>query len=494
MYGRREFLIRGAAGLSMAMALGGRFGCSPAPEPFTNEIPPGAAPEPGTVIVIGAGAAGLAAARALSNEGVRVIVLEGRGRIGGRTHTMEFGTARVDAGASWIHGTDGNPLYTLAQDLNLPLVQMNYADPLSLRVYDQQEHEWLSNWRATYEMYMSDWMTDDLIEESYLPGMRQVPISDRLSQTLQAANLDPRSERYRRYILNMSIELSGGESLQNIGAGHFLFGEDFEGDQMMIQGGYGRLIERMSAGLDIRLNQNVKSIVYDDGGVRVRTNRTEVRGSHVILTAPLGVLKADRIRFFPRLPLNKREAIQKIAVGNLEKLILVFDRAFWGPGFREKKQNLFYISPVQSEFPVFYDLTPVAGQPVLSAAVGGDFSRSMTDNAGPAIDRACEILKTMFPSEYRPPVFAHVTDWRHDDFSLGSYSNPGLRTLPAHFEYLAEPLAGRLLFAGEATSRQHFGYVHGAIATGIREARRILRKPVGLRLGVNFREPLGSRF
>ncbi|MEQ9365332.1 MAG: FAD-dependent oxidoreductase, partial [Leptospirales bacterium] len=255
MFGRKEFLLRGATGLGLAgLSLGGQFGCAHEPRPFvTEDAPSGAAPDPDSILIVGAGAAGLTAARLLTDAGLRVIVLEGRERIGGRTHTMRLGAARVDAGASWIHGTKGNPLYHLARAAKLPLVKMNYADPLSLRVYDRRESEWLSSWRAIYEMYTADWMADDLIEASHQPGMRRIPLAHRLEETLRVARLDPRSEGIRRYILNMTIELSGGESLDKIDAGQLLIGEEFEGDQMMIAGGYERLIQKMSAGLDIRL-------------------------------------------------------------------------------------------------------------------------------------------------------------------------------------------------------------------------------------------------
>ena len=124
--------------------------------------------------------------------------------------------------------------------------------------------------------------------------------------------------------------------------------------------------------------------------------------------------------------------------------------------------------------PRFFDVTDTAGCPMLVALVAGEQSRLMTENPTRAVERAQAVLVEMFPDSYRPPSDTHITNWRHDPFSLGIYSMVGFDTQAVHFDMLAEPVDGRLLFAGEATNWRHFGYVHGAMASGIREARRIL--------------------
>ncbi|MEM7342795.1 MAG: FAD-dependent oxidoreductase, partial [Chloroflexota bacterium] len=132
------------------------------------------------------------------------------------------------------------------------------------------------------------------------------------------------------------------------------------------------------------------------------------------------------------------------------------------------------------DFPAFIDSTSSAGCPMLVAFLTGDQVRRMADDAEPFIERATEVLKKIFPDSYQDPTAVHVTNWGKDPFSRGSYSTPAIGVSAKDYEQLAQPVAGRVLFAGEATYREHAGFVEGAMGSGIREARRILGREVDL--------------
>lgn len=106
----------------------------------------------------------------------------------------------------------------------------------------------------------------------------------------------------------------------------------------------------------------------------------------------------------------------------------------------------------------------------------------MAEDPQSFIDRAGEVLEEIFPDAYRAPTAVHVTTWGTDPYSLGSYSAPTIGVTADDYEHLAEPVAGRVLFAGEATYREHAGFVEGAMGSGVREARRILGRDADLGL------------
>ena len=117
---------------------------------------------------------------------------------------------------------------------------------------------------------------------------------------------------------------------------------------------------------------------------------------------------------------------------------------------------------------------------MLVAFLSGDQARQLNQDAELFIEQATDILQTVFPDKYQAPTAVHVTKWGTDPFSLGSYSTPAVGVSAEAYEQLSQPIAGRVLFAGEATYRARAGFVEGAIGSGIREARRILGRDVDL--------------
>ena len=429
---------------------------------------------PGLIIVVGAGGAGLAAARVLQDNGREVVVLEGRNRIGGRMHTINVGGAMVDQGASWIDGISTNPLYIWVQDAGLPIKPMPYFDHERLHVYDGVAEQWLSQEQAHEEIARSHAILDKFVAEP--EGDPVTTLAERYELALARFN-GPKDVKRRLHNLLRFADSAFAEAAEDLHAQALSMTSDYEGSQVMIDGGYVHLVETLGSGLDIRLSEVVESITYNQDGVTVRTNQASYDGERVIVTVPLGVLKAEQIEFKPALPAHKLDAIKSIAVGRLEKLILVFDSPFWRTD-PDQTQTSFYLSSEMSEWPKFYDLTATTGKPTLVLFQSGDRARTFVDNADRLTQRALEMLAEMYPDRYQPPTTCHVTNWQDDPFSRGSYSTSAPETRAEDYAVLGEPVAGRVLFAGEATTTEHSAYVGGAMESGLREAQRILGRPI----------------
>jgi len=190
-----------------------------------------------------------------------------------------------------------------------------------------------------------------------------------------------------------------------------------------------------------------------------------VDADRAIVTVPLGVLKAGAIAFDPPLPGTKRQAIERLGFGLLDKVVLAFEEPFW-------PQSADLLGLVGTEQPVgdLVNGLSFAGAPLLIGIRGGAAARSceaLSDRE--AVD---EVRVAMDAPE---PTGALVTRWAADPYARGSYSFLAVGSSPADLHALAEPVGERLLFAGEATHEEFFATVHGAYMSGVREAERILR-------------------
>jgi len=195
-----------------------------------------------------------------------------------------------------------------------------------------------------------------------------------------------------------------------------------------------------------------------------------------VVTVPLGVLRRGLIDFRPRLPASKRSAMRKVGFGTIEKVAMVFDEPFWSD---LTHTHIVFLSDHGSlEFPLWLDMHRTHNVPALVAFCGGPFARVL-DSQRPAarVDLALTRLNEILGRPVPQPNAVATTDWRHDPFSRGSYSATLVGTTPEHLDALAAPVRGRVLFAGEATSRARHSTADGAMSSGIREAKRLLRQP-----------------
>ena len=449
------------------------------PNPFFDGVPNGTSQDVGKVIVIGAGASGLTAARILQDQGLEVTVLEGRERIGGRLHTIQVGGGLVDAGGNWIHGVPENPLYNLAQDAGLTVHEDNFIHPFRMKIFDQARARSVNPFRMLYFLLRAARLIGRYAGESLTATHRESNLAERIEKEV-ARIRGAHNKRYFRFLTRMVIDLTAAQKSELLHPNGMALNPDYEGgSDFVIKGGYRQLIERLAAGLDVRLSTIVETIRYDDQGVEIITDSGVFRSSHVIVTIPLGVLKAQAISFDPPLPDWKLEAIKNVGVGVVEKIALKFEKAFWRSS-AQTPHSVFYVGNELGDFPAFIDGSSSAGCPMLVAFLTGDQVRRMAEDSEPFVERATEVLREIFPDSYQVPTAVHVTNWGQDPFSLGSYSTPAIGVSAEDYENLSLPIDGRVLFAGEATYREHAGFVEGAMGSGIREARRILGREVEL--------------
>ena len=413
------------------------------------------------VVVIGAGMAGLVAAARLVEEGAEVVVIEARNRIGGRIFTDRSLGVPVELGAGLIHGYNGNPLAELLERAG--------ARPFFV---DDDEAVLLNEAGAEPEEFELDDLWDDvdaIIEKAAEeadgnPDMSLAEVVDILDPALA-------KEPIGGWALTDMIENDVGAPLDAISALHFDGDTAFDGPDVLVKGGYDTLLAPLAKGLDIRLGETVNRIATGKDGVTVETDKGRHQAAHVVVTVPLGVLKAGSIRFEPPLPKAQVEAIAAIGFGNLGKVSVSFDQAFWP----SEAHYISFVARERGRYAEIVNLMPSQGAAVLTLVASGAYAQTldaMEDQA--VIADVMQALQAMFGTPQSPPkgLVRHV--WSSDPFARGTYSFTATGTLPAHFEALAKPAGPGLWLAGEHTVFDYHGTAHGALISGTRAADAIL--------------------
>ncbi|MEO1441045.1 MAG: NAD(P)/FAD-dependent oxidoreductase, partial [Chloroflexota bacterium] len=392
---------------------------------------------------------------------------------------FDFGGAAVDEGANWIHGVPENPLFHLAEEAGISTTNDDVGHPLRMQVFDSGSGRAVSIFRFVYMLWRANRLSGHFAHESKSAAHAEANLAERFEKEIAGVH-GKMNQRLLRYGLRTIVDLTMAEKSELLHPNALAINPDYENtDDYTIDGGYRQLVNVLAGGLDIRTGTRVTQIRYDEHGVTVVTDHEEYQGAHVIVTVPLGVLKSNSIAFDPPLPEQKTQAIGNLGFGNVEKVFLKFDFPFWRSSPHQTR-HLFHMSDTVGDFPAFLDLTDSSGQPVLCSIISGDQSRRLAADPEPLIDEATGLLKTMFPDTYQDPTAVHVSNWQNDPFAGGSYSTPVPGTSAEDYDRLAMPVAGRVLFAGEATYQERGGFVEGAMGSGVREARRILGQEVDL--------------
>ncbi len=422
------------------------------------------------VIVIGAGMAGLAAARMLEDAGQSVLVLEARNRIGGRIWTnRSLANIPLDLGASWIHGTQDNPLTTLTQALGLKTHTTDYEN---LILFDRNGRPIPDPELETIYQEFTDIFHQ--VEALELPP--QASLADGFNQIVREMDLSPGQLRYLHYVINTSIEHEAACDIAQLSATNWDPGAAFEGEDVLFPGGYDQItlaLAQQPRPLDILTEEIVQQINYENpDAVIVSTNQGTYQAPQVIVTVPLGVLKQGKILFQPDLPPAKRAAIQRLGMGVLNKTYFQFSEVFW----HEAELDIFgYVSEAKGHWAEWYNFYPVTGAPILMGFNAGTYGQALEKLTDKEIGQAgFHVLQTMFGETILEPTHLLITRWGQDPFSGGSYSCPGPGASVADYQALAAPINESLFFAGEATHADYPATVHGALLSGQREAQRIL--------------------
>lgn len=427
------------------------------------------------VIVVGAGVAGLAAARALVLAGQDVVVLEARDRIGGRTWTDAALGVPVDLGASWIHGVDGNPLWELASAFGMDTVEFTvgsfqfdgrpiaWHDPAGARVADAAAASFVDDLRTV------DRLLDGAVATA-APGVTYADAGETVLSSLGWSG--DRAARVREYLAHRSEDLCGAP-VADLDA-HGLEEEHVAGDEVVFPGGYGQYAAALAEGLDVRTDVVVTEVDQNDERVLVTTaDGSEYCAAQVIVTVPLGVLQAGDVTFSPPLSPPLLGAMDRLGFGVYDKVFLRFPTRFWGSDWVIRQQGSAGV-----DWHSWYDMSRATGEPVLAALVGGAGARRLEQLSDDAIvAEGLAALRWMFGEAVPVPEAVRITRWAADPFAHGSYSYLHVGASPADHDLLGTP-DGRVQLAGEATWGDDPATVHGALLSGLRAAGRVLGRPV----------------
>lgn len=572
------------------------------------------------VIVIGAGVAGLTAARQLKQFGMDVVVIEARDRVGGRIVTFRKGNYVADLGAMVVTGLGGNPIAILSKQINMELHKIKQKCPLydssgsnevpkdkdemverefnrllesTSYISHQLDFNFVDN-RAVSLGQALEWiirLQEKAVKDKQLTHyklhhsmqervkfnlQRLVHLGDKIKELhefIEKSSEDKPAKdltqdfvlRTKRYELNKSLkewdklqqeqkeieekltelessppsdvylsardrqildwhfanlEFANATPLHNLSLKHWDQDDDFvfTGSHLTVRNGYSCLPVALCEGLDIRLSTAVKTIQYDGSGARVHTVDRDgksapamLQADVVLCTLPLGILKQSVFaeqtvasddpdldnspRFEPPLPDWKKTVIERMGFGNLNKVVLCFDRMFWDPD-----SNLFghvgTTTASRGELFLFWSLYKA---PVLLALVAGEAAvvmETVTDDI--VVGRCMAVLKAIFGANTVPqPKETVVTRWRNDPWSRGSYSYVAVGSSGNDYDVMAAPVApyssdraqgggnmkARVHFAGEHTVRNYPATVHGAMLSGLREAARIADSLLGVPYG-----------
>lgn len=411
-----------------------------------------------TIIVIGAGISGLAAAKQLKAEGFNVIVLEAQDKVGGRLRTDRSLGVAFDEGASWIHGINANPITMLAAQAGM------------------DTFETVDESRVSYDIggVLRSAATYDNTETELYSILNTMMNSGNANQSFETVfnNLYPSKANNRlwQFFLSTYVTFDTGD-LNQLSSLLYNEGEEFSGVEKIATNGYDTIPNYLANGLNVQLNQRVTKIDYTDAKIKITHNGNISEADYVIVTVPLGVLKANKIQFTPALPNDKQLAIDKIGMNCVNKFLLTWNTAFW-----DDVQYISYTPVSKDKFNYFVNVKKF--NPSVNALMTfayADYARqteTMTDTQ--IIGEVMSHLKDIYGTSIPNPTNLVRTKWQTNENAFGAYSYTAVSTEMKHFEDLAATINNKLFFAGEHTEVDYFSTAHGAYLSGLREANKII--------------------
>ncbi len=403
------------------------------------------------VAIIGAGAAGLAAARTLLDAGRTVSVLEARDRIGGRAYTesASFGVP-FDHGCSWIHAYPRNPWTGIARESGFTLVE----DNPDYWLYDSAAPAPAS---AEGDLWAAYGAYSGAIDQAAMAG-----------RDVSAASIAPPAGSWSAAAADLLGPLDMGADMDQLSTLDW-YRMAWNEPELMVAEGLGAVVARYGAGLPVSLATPVERVVWGGKGVALETPNGTVRARCAVITVSTGILAARDIAFDPPLPLRKREAILATPMGLLDKIALAFT-----PGTLDAEPGTRLLVREDDGTLLYYLLRPFGTEMAIAFTGGGAAWTLEAEGGAAAIDRALDGLGLAFGSHTERGFDRGLaTSWGEDDWTLGAYAHslPGRAHLRPR---LAEPVDDRLFFAGEACALAYAATVAGAYHTGVRAARAAL--------------------
>jgi monoamine oxidase len=423
---------------------------------------------PRRVVVIGAGLAGLTAARDLQAAGHDVTVVDARDRIGGRIHTSRlWPDLPMDLGASWIHGTTGNPLTGLADTIDAARVETSYDRSITLGPDG-------ASLDLDPEMTVAEAVVSAAREDTF-DAPADASLADAVMASAAWKDGSATDRRLIRHYINATVEQEYGCDWADASAWHFDDGRAFSGPDVLFPGGYDQISAHLAQGLTLRLGQPVTALAPDGPGVSLTfADGSLLTADHAIVTLPLGVLQSGAVRLAEPLSPARTAAIDGLQMGLLNKCWLRFDKVAWP----DNVDWIEWLGPKDGHWSQWVSLANATGAPVLLAFHAGLQAREVEalDDAE-TISAAHDALRSMFGSRFPAPIDAQITRWSKDPFALGSYSFIATGTSSLSRRALAgADWDNRLIFAGEAASPEYPGTAQGAHLSGASAARLVMER------------------
>ncbi len=433
---RRSFLAA-AASMAAAPALGA--------VPASGQV---------DVVVVGAGAAGIAAARMLAGAGRRFALVEASDHIGGRcvTDTKLFGVP-FDRGAHWIHAPDSNPVAKLAAQAKTEVYPAPAGQTVRIGRRNSREGEM----------------------ERFLAGLvrstRAIGDAGRAKVDVSCAQVLPKEVTEWRPTVEFVLGPYGGtKDLNEISA--YDFGRLQERDiEAFCRQGYGALLAKLADGLPVQLSTPVSNIDWARNPVKVQTSRGVLSARAVIVTASTGVLTGGAMKFRPALPKRQLDALAKLSLGSLDHIALELA----GNPLDLRPDDLVFEQASGNRTAAL--LANVSGTSLCVVDVGGRFGKSLAAQGEAAmVAFATDWLGELYGADIKKAVRrSHATRWSREPWVLGASSAAALGGQPGR-KVLMESMNNRVWFAGEAAHETLWGSVNGAWESGERAATDVLKR------------------
>lgn len=415
-----------------------------------------------SVLIVGAGVAGLAAAERFLQNGLEVTIVEARDRAGGRIHTVQASGLPIELGAEFVHGAK-NQTWELIRAANLATV------PVS------DEH-----WRVMN----GEWEKDRKFWDELTELTEKIDLKSPDEHFQSLVSRSPDLDEQTKWLAKEYVEGFHAADAERMSAHAFKKAEEAAEDeggshQFRMARGYWELIDWLVTQLarrDVRILYRTiaKTIRWEPGHVEIVAHTPAGLKSYhadcVLVTAPLGVLKHGQIVFEPELK-EKEEAIDGLKMGHVVKITLQFRSQFWKP------KDFGFVHSNEKSFPTWWS---DGRGPVLTGWVGGPRAASLSTEGAAGIEaEAVQTLARVLKVEKKRVrdflVRGYTHNWATDPFSRGAYSYTpvGMTEMP---EQLWTPVADTIYFAGEATDGSgDQGTVHGALSSGKTAANEIVK-------------------
>lgn len=411
------------------------------------------------VIIVGAGIAGLAAARKLQESGVTsFLILEAQDYLGGRIKSDQLFGSRLELGAEFVHG-ENTSLWSYLQASGTELKpDLPFGER---KVVDADGNEYAAEDEAIFnEVHHACSEQGEIGVSIYDNVMRYLPSKTALG-TLIARSLG----NYE------------GDDPELLDSGAYAFMEsstDGNGNNWDLPSGYAPLISYMADGLPVRMNCPVRAIIQEEDGVRIVTDMQEFVGSKVIITVSLGVLKAGVIEFQPSIPGDIQQAIDRLSMGNCSKLLLKFSDATAVDALFAGRSGPKRI--IHHDFKISSWWRSAAENTVVVGYVTGSQARQAATEDEQELCTASVAALSKIAKQDLAAVFegGRLVTWDKNPYVRGAYSNHPVGVHPDVRQALARPF-GKIYFAGGAANVSgNYATVHGALESGLAAADNIL--------------------